>query len=151
MTAEMTDKLAKLQAALQGWGMQVQIVPEAPSNGDLIVLGRYSGGSDITKYTKLFGLTMDSLGEYTRLAPFGKIGQSGNGILLYRTGTSGNTLVVLASNSSDMNSLLGKLSDGDLSDCVMQGNLAVCSVGFGGSFLESTPTSTPVVTPTAAG
>jgi hypothetical protein len=92
---------------------------------------------------------LDGVGEYVKLAPFGKIGQSGNAILLYRTATTGNTLVLLASNLTDMTSLLATLAGGDLSGCVIQGDLAVCSVGFGGSFLETTPT--PAATPTAGG
>lgn len=146
MTAAMTGKLSKLQAALAGIGMQLKVAQQAPSQGDLIVLGSYSPSDDLSRFTKPFGLTLDSYGEYVKLAPFGKIGQSGNGLLLFRTGTSGNTLVVLASDLDDMTGMLDTLSGGDLSDCILQGDLAACSVGIGGTFLETTPT--PETTPT---
>ena len=48
-----------------------------------------------------------------------------------------------------MTSLLDTLSAGDLSGCLVQGNVAACSIGFGGSFDEVTPT--PELTPTAGG
>ncbi len=151
MTAEMTAKLSKLQTELAVSGAQLEVVDEAPAQGDLIVLGTYSTTDDIAKYTKPFGLTVDNYGEYVQLAPFGKVGQSGNGLLLFRTGIGGNTLIALAADEEDMTNLLDTLSDADLSECVLQGNLGACSVGTGGSFMESTPTPLPAPTGTPSG
>ena len=149
ITAGMTGKFSKLEGALANAGVQLKLVQEAPSKGDLIVLGSYSPSDDLSTYTKPFGLVLDGFSEYVKLAPFGKIGQSGNALLLFRTGNGGNTLVILASDEDDMASMLDTLSDGDLSDCVIQGNLGACSIGVGGTFAETTPT--PEATPTSAG
>ena len=68
------------------------------------------------------------------------LGQSGNGVLLFRTGKQGNTLVLLAASTDDMQSLLETVSGEELNGCMLQGNVAVCSIGFGGSFMDATPT-----------
>ncbi len=151
MSADLTGKLSKLQGALAANGVQVKIVQEAPANGDRIVLGTYSPTDDLKAYTLPFNLVADDYGEYVKLAPFGKLGQSGNGLLVFKTGTGGNTLVALASGMDDMKSLLDTLSSGDLSSCILQGNLAACSVGFGGTFLETTPTPTAAPSGTPSG
>jgi hypothetical protein len=147
MTAELTDAVSTLQSALAGTGMQLKIVQSAPSQGDTIVLGTYAPGNDIDAYVKPFGLKMDDLGSFVSIAPLGKLGQSGTGLLLFRSGAAGNTLVLLAPSTDDMTTLLGALADGQLTGCIVQESVAACSIGFGGSFMESTPT--PEATPTA--
>ena len=97
LTAEMTAKLSKVQAEFASAGMSLKVVQQAPSKGDLIVLGTYESSDDLDKYVKLFGVSADAYGAYVKLPPFGKIGQSGNGLLLFRTEEEGNTLVRLQS------------------------------------------------------
>ena len=149
MTAEITGGLSKLQAEFAATGVELKVVEQAPSKGDLIVLGTYSPTDDLDGYIKSFGLTADDLGDYIKIAPFGKIGQSGNGVLLFSPSETGNTLVLLAASTEDLTSLLESQATSYLSGCLVQGNVAACSVGFGGSFNETTPT--PEATPTAVG
>lgn len=144
MTAELTKAVGELESALAASSMQLKTVQSAPSHGDVLVLGTYGSGTDVEAYVRPFGVQADDFGEFVTLAPFGKLGQSGNGLLLFRTGTDGNTLVLLASDGEDMVSLLGDVADGDLAGCLMQGNLAACSIGYGGSFTEQTPTPMPI-------
>jgi hypothetical protein len=140
MTAEMTGAISGLQSKLAGSGYELKTVSKAPAQGDLIVLGTYSSGSDLVDYVHPFGLEADDFGASFTLPPFGKVGQSGNGLMLFRTGEQGNTLVLLAESTDDMHSLLETASGDKLEGCLMQGNVAVCSIGFGGSFMDATPT-----------
>ncbi len=149
MTAEMTDAVSELKASLADAGTDLQLVQSAPAEGDLIVLGTYSASTsgDLAAYVRPFGVTADTFGQYVAVPPFGKLGQSGNGLLLFRTAPHGNILVLLVASASDMASLLGDVAEADFSGCLLQGNVAVCSIGFGGSFLETTPTAVPTSTP----
>ncbi len=148
MTAQLTDAVGELQSTLSGAGLQLRTVQRAPAEGDRIVLGTYTSSPDLQDYVRPFSLQKDDFAEFVTLPPFGKLGQSGNGLLLFRTAAGGNTLVLLAASADDMKSLLGEISDGDLTGCLVQGNVAACSIGYGGSFTEATPT--PGLIPTGA-
>lgn len=151
MTADMVGALAGLQSALEAAGLQAAIV-ESPSPGDnLIVLGTYSPADDLATYIKPFGLTSDQSSEFIQLRPFGKLGRSGTGLLLFSPGESSSTLVVLADTVDDITTLMGSLNAADLSACVIQDDVAACSIGFGGSFSEGTATPSPTPTPAGPG
>jgi hypothetical protein len=139
LTAEMTGALSRLQSDLKTVNNELTVIREAPSEGDLIVLGTFSPGDDLAKYVEPFNLTLDDLSQFIEVPHFGKIGRSGNGILLFSPSSRGNTLVLLADTVDDLTTLMDTLSSGNLSGCVLQGDLGVCSIGFGGSFSESTP------------
>ncbi len=145
MTAELTEAVGELQTTFAAAGVQLKTVQSVPVEGNLLVLGTYALGTDIQEQVRPFGVQADDNGEFVTLQPFGKLGRSGNGLLLLRTGTNGNTLVLLANGGEDMVSLLGDITDGDLAGCLLQGNLAACSIGYGGSFTEQTPT--PLIIP----
>ena len=146
MTAEMIAALAGVQSGLRDAGVQAGMVQQPPAGGNVIVLGTFSPTDDLTTFIQGFGLTSIDAGEYIELQPFGKIGRSGTGLLLLRRGDTQTTLVVLADSLDDLTTLLNNLAAGDLSACVLQGDVAACSIGYGGSFSEGTPT--PVETPT---
>jgi len=145
MTAEMTDAISGLQGKLVGSGMQLNTLQDAAPQGDRIVLGTYSLGADLADYVHPFGVQANDFGEFVTVPPFGKLGKSGNGVMLFRTGQGGNTLVLLAASAEDVKNLLETVSTDALDGCLVEGNVAACSIGFGGSFLEGTPT--PYVIP----
>lgn len=158
LTAELTGALSRLQSSLQTSGVELKVVQDAQSEGNLIVLGTFSSSDDLTKYIAPFGLTLNDFSEFVEVPHFGKIGRSGNGILLFSPGEKGSTLVLLADTVDDLTTLMDTLSNGSLFGCVVQGDVGVCSIGFGGSFFEGMPTqvspaleggTTP--TPTPAG
>ncbi len=149
MTAEMTGMLSTYQRSFSTLDMQVDIVNEAPSGGNLIVLGTFSQADDLDPFVKPFNLKMSNFNEYIEIPGLGKVGKSGNGLLLFAPGKQGNTLILLADSEDDLLSLMGLLISGDLSSCVLQGDLGICSIGYGGSFSINTPT--PFPTPTLTG
>jgi hypothetical protein len=147
MTAELTGSLSHLESALGFSGFSMSIVQDAPADGNLIVLGTFAPSDDLAPYVRPFGIALDQSSEYVELSGFGKLGRSGNGLLLLRPADKRNTLTVLADTPDDLTSLLDTLSRGELSGCVLEGNVAACSVGSGGSFSQGSPT--PETTPTA--
>jgi hypothetical protein len=152
MTAELTGSLSKLQTAFAATNTDIKVVKEAPINGNLIVLGTYSPSDDLTKYVEPFNLKMDDLSEFVEVPQLGKLGRSGNGLLLLNYTNQTTTLVVLADTMDDVTTLLGMLSSGDLTGCLLQDNVGVCSTGFGGSFSTggtSTPSEGGTLTPDA--
>jgi hypothetical protein len=154
MTAEMIGALSRLQFSFRSINRQIKIADEAPTDGDLLVLGTFSPSDDLDKYVKSYKLGLDGFSSYIEVPGFGKLGRSGNGLLLFNTGKAGNTLVLLADSVDDLTTLMDTLSGGDLTDCVIQGDVGACSIGFGGSFFESTPepeAQPGEATPTPAG
>ena len=78
---------------------------------------------------------------------FGEIGRTGNGLLLFEKNKNGNTLTLLADTPEDLISLLNTVTSGSLTGCVLQGDIGICSVGYGGSFSEDTGEGTATAEP----
>jgi hypothetical protein len=170
LTAEMIAALSQLQTALRAENISMVIATEKPVDGDVLFLGTFDPSENLDPITARFDLVTDSSSESLTVPGFGEIGRAGNGVLLYEAGKKGNTLVLLSDTLDDLISLIGTVSSGSLSSCVLQDRIGVCSVGFGGSFSggssdfgdfgqgEATPepffgegTPTPVPTETPAG
>ena len=136
MTAEMVAALARFQAAFHLLNINTKVTDKSSVDGDLIVLGTFDPSDDLDSFTEAFDLTLDDSTEYIDLPNFGHLGRAGNGVILFESGRRGNTLVLLADTMDDLTYLLDGLSSGSISACLSQGNTAVCSVGYGGSFSE---------------
>ncbi len=152
MTANLINAISKFQSSYKAINTQINIVQDSSSSQNLIVLGTFAQADDLNKYVKPFNVTMNDANNYIELPGFGQLGKTGNSVLLFSSGDNGNTLVLLADTESDLTSLMSNLSGDDLSKCVLQGEIGVCSIGFGGSFSTSTATpsaATPAATPTA--
>ena len=162
MTAEMVGALGRMQSSLHFLNVDLKMVEEAPRSGDLLVLGTFTQSDDLAPFLKGFNLTTEDFSSYIEVPGFGKVGRTGNGLLLFKTSDQGNTLVLLADTTDDVTILLDTLSSG-LYGCVIQGDIGVCSIGYGGSFSDGssggdyfgetpTPFETPVeATPTPVG
>jgi len=151
MTANLITAISKFQSSYKAINTQINIVQDSSSSQNLIVLGTFAQANDLNKFVKPFNITMSDANDYVELPGFGQLGKTGNAILLFSSGNNGNTLVLLADTEYDLTSLISSLSDDDLSKCVLQGEIGVCSIGFGGSFSTSTATpsaTTPAATPT---
>ena len=140
MTAELIAALGRLQFSLETVNISMQVQNEEPTGGDKIVLGTFTSTEDLAPYIEPFDLVMEEFSEFVEVSGFGKVGRFGNGILLFEPGQKGNTLVLLANTVDDLTQLLGTLNSGSLEGCVFQGEIGICSIGFGGSFSEATPT-----------
>ncbi len=145
LTAEMISAISGLQTALQYVNASIEIVNEAPRDGDTLVLGTFTPSDDLLNFTDPFNIKLDEFSEIITVKNFGDIGRSGNGLLLFEKNKKGNTLTLLADTPEDLISLLDTITSGSLYGCVLQGDIGICSVGFGGSFSEDTGegTATP--------
>jgi hypothetical protein len=148
LTAELMSSLSALQGEIESTGQKFFIDEKPTQEGDLIVLGTFDPNDDIQPYIKPFKLELEAFNEYIDVPGFGKVGRSGNALVMFNPGSARNTLIVLANAADDMPTIITKLSSGDLSTCVLQGQIAVCSIGFGGSFLDKMiPTPEPTLVP----
>jgi len=161
LTAETIAAISSLQTSLRSTDTSIEIVKEAPSDGDALILGTFTTSDDLLKFTDPFNIDLDKSTETITVKNLGDIGRTGNGLLLFEKNKKGNTLTLLADTQEDLISLLNTVSSGSLSGCVLQDNIGVCSIGSGSSFSgdsgttgESTSTAEPTkteATPTAAG
>lgn len=157
LTAEMTAALSAMQEILRYSGTSLEITEEKPE-GDALILGSFTPTDDLLKYVKPFDIELDGSSEYINVPGFGDVGRYGNGILLFEENKKGNTITLLADTPEDLLSLLGTLTSSSLTGCIQQKDVAVCSVGYGGSYSdgsETEATAEPVnaeeVTPTPGG
>ena len=155
ITAEMIASLGRMQTSLQMLNEQMKITDKVPAEGDTLILGTFTQTDDLTPLIKPFGLVLDDTSSYIEVPGFGKVGRTGNGILIFEPGKRGNTLILLADTNDDLTLLLDTLSGGGLYGCLLQGEIGVCSIGFGGSFSEeptpeATPSDVPAGEPTPA-
>jgi len=148
LTAETIAAISGLQTALRYVNIEIEMVNEAPRNGDTLVLGTFTPSDDLLKFTDPFNIGFDETSETITVKNFGEIGRAGNGILLFEKNKNGNTLTLLANTPEDLLSLLNTVTSGSLSGCVLQDSFGICSVGYGGSFSgdtgEGTATAEPV-------
>lgn len=152
MTAEMIAAMSGLQAMLHALNHQMIVTPEL-EDGDAIILGTYAPSEELLAYLEPFGITLDETSEYVEVTGLGKVGRAGNALILFHAGANGNTLILLADSMEDLASLFDSLRGGDLDGCLVQGNLGVCRVGFGGSFSteNAEPTEEPAQEATPEG
>jgi len=136
MTAEIVGALGRLQTSLQTVNVNVQIATREPATGDRLILGTFTPTEDLAPLLESFSIEMDEFSEFVEVPGFGNVGRLGNGILLFESDKDGNTIILLADTSSDLTSLLDAVSSGSLSSCILQDDIGVCSIGFGGSFSE---------------
>lgn len=59
--------------------------------------------------------------------------------MLYKPGLVSNTLILLTDLPEDLPTLLSLLASGDMSACVIQNNIGVCSISYSGSTYDTTP------------
>jgi hypothetical protein len=64
----------------------------------------------------------------------GRFSAAGTGMLLFSREGGKNRLILLADTQDNLNSLMNVLSSGDLSSCVQQGQIAICSLGSGSAY-----------------
>ncbi len=168
ITAEMIAALSRLQTSLRAINISMEIATENPADGEVLFLSTFAPSEDLDPIIGRFDLVTDDFSEFVTIPGFGDIGRAGNGVLLFESGKKGNTLVLLSDTLEDLISLLDTVSSGSLASCVLQDQIGVCSVGFGGSFSdgsgdsqgfgegeatseptsgEGTPTPAPVETP----
>lgn len=123
------------------------------AGSDTVVIGLLTSSEDLDRFIEPFKLGLDDPASIT-IPGFGQVGRAGIGLMLYKPGVNSNTLILLADSSEDLPMLINLLADGDMSACVIQNDIGVCSIGYSASSLD-TPTPSeeiqPAGTPTPAG
>jgi len=138
MTADLLAPVASLQSALQWTNTSLLVAPKAVSGSDTIVLGLLTPSDDLDRYTNTFDLGLEDSASIT-IPGFGQIGRPGIGLMLYKPGVVSNTLILLTDLPEDLPMLISLLASGDMSACVIQNNIGVCSIGYSGSTYDTTP------------
>jgi hypothetical protein len=135
----------------------VSIGDNSQGNGtagsDTVVIGLLTPSEDLDRFIEPFKLGLDDPASVT-VPGFGQIGRTGVGLMLFEPGLNGNTLILLTDSPEDLPMLINLLADGDISACVIQNDIGVCSIGSGGSSFDiPTPSEEirPAETPTPAG
>ncbi len=162
-TPDFLSPISSLQKTLNAVNIPVNIRAVAPAEGDTIVLGTFSARDEIDTYLSQFGMDLDGETGVLSAKGVGQVNVSGGGLILFSSGPAGNTLVLLAPTPGDLPALITLVASGDLSACVIQESVGVCSLGSGsGSFdggdygyyedvtptpFEEFPTETPAPTP----
>ncbi len=132
MASDILEPIASLQGALQSINVSLTVNSDPPANTDLLVLGSLTPSDDLTPYIEPFKLGLDDYASIT-LPDFGTINRDGIGLLLYEHTADRNTLTLLTDYPSDLPSLISLLANGEVSSCMIQGEVGVCSIGYGGS------------------
>jgi len=122
---------AQVQAYLNSFKLVFtkELPPTATPTPDLGLTTPEAGGGSPFSATS----PAPSLVSYVNVPGFGKFATNGLGLVLFAPGKDRNTLIFLAGNASDMNNMAGLLSSGSLQDCLVQGQVAVCSLSGGSS------------------
>jgi hypothetical protein len=138
LTAEIISAISGLQTSLKISEIEIRIATKTPRDGDVLVLGTFADAEELASYINPFNISLDESGDTITLKNFGDIGRAGNGILLFEENKNGNRLTLLAETPEDLIALLSTVSSGSLYGCILQDNIGICSVGYGGSFFDET-------------
>lgn len=138
LTAEIISAISGLQTSLKTSEIEIRIATKTPRDGDVLVLGTFADAEELASYINPFNIRLDESGDTITLKNFGDIGRAGNGILLFEENKNGNRLTLLAETPEDLIALLSTVSSGSLYGCILQDNIGICSVGYGGSFFDET-------------
>jgi len=155
LTANLLGPIRALQEDLAGVGVSVTLAPAPVDGMDLIVVGTYSS-EDIEAYLHPLGVTLNTseAGISTIKIPgMGTIKQKGTGLILLLKNSSRTSLVLLAGDGESLTDLLDVIGPSGFSNCLLQGEVAICGIGSsdGGSGDDwwSVTETTGDLTPTA--
>ena len=133
LNTDLLSPVAYLQSALQTTNTPLYISQDPLAKGDRLILGLLTPSEDLKPFLEPFNLGLDDSSTIT-IPGFGKVNRSGIGLMLYQTSKTGNTLILLTEYPEDLPTLINLLASGDLSSCVIQENIGVCSVVYGGGY-----------------
>jgi hypothetical protein len=139
LSSTLLGPITAIQQELASVGVPSSVSPKAEDGKDLIILGTYSSDG-ISQYVDPLGITLPSTSVFSSSLPmidipgFGSLPSTGIGlVLLSRTG-SRTTLLLLAEESFSLTDLMGVIGPSGFSNCILQGNVAVCGLSSAGAF-----------------
>lgn len=129
LDASLLGPVAALQNALNLVNVPLHVRAKAADGSDVIVLGSLENQDAVAMYTKPFGITQNNEeGNGIEIKGLGKVSAVDSGLLLFSKGPKANTLVLLAPTAKMLPELVSLVAGGDLSSCVVQENIGVCSL-----------------------
>jgi hypothetical protein len=137
LTAGLLGPINTLQQDLAGVGILSSVSTDAGAGKDQIILGTYSSPG-ISRYIDPLGITLPSGSAYLEgssdiyIPGLGTIPSPGIGLVLLSRTEGRTTLIFLAEESFALTDLMGTISANGFSNCLLQGNVAVCGVSGGG-------------------
>ncbi len=134
LEASLLDSVAMLQNALRLVSVPLELRAKAPASGEAIILGTYQAATDeLASYARSFGVRVDEESESVEIQGLGTLNAANSGLLLFSQTAASKTLVVLAPSEALLPELVKLVAGGDLSACVIQENVGVCSLSGSGS------------------
>ncbi|MBN1439158.1 MAG: hypothetical protein JW929_07100 [Anaerolineales bacterium] len=140
LSASLLGPLQVLQQYLTEVGIPSAIAPESAAGKDLILLATLSSPG-IQTYFDPLGIRLPSSSGYTAsgylkidIPGFGSVPASGIGLIVFTRSDARSTLILLGEDSYTLADLMGVIGPQGFSNCVLQGEVAVCglSSGYGG-------------------
>ncbi len=128
LDAPLLGPIATLQNALKLVNVPLNVRAKAVDGSDVIVLGALQDQDAIAIYEKPFGITRNEEENEIDIKGLGKVSAEDSGLLLFSQGPRSNTLVLLAPTAKMLPELVGLVAGGDLSACVVQENIGICSL-----------------------
>jgi hypothetical protein len=144
LTAGLLGPIQVLQQNLAEAGIPSGISPQPAAGKDLILLATFSSPG-IESYLTPLGIRLPSsalpLGNTfpeIEIPGFGSVPASGIGLILFTRTDSQTTLILLAEDTYSLTDLMGVIGPQGFSNCVLQGDVAVCGLSGGyGDFSDS--------------
>lgn len=129
--------IARLQTALERVNLPLQVREKAADGTDALLLGTFEDEEAIAAYIRPFGISLredEDTGEsLLEIKGVGQVNAAESGLLLFSTGAKANTLVLLAPNANMLPELVSLTASGQLSSCVVQGSIGICTLTPDGS------------------
>ncbi|HEY4667120.1 MAG TPA: DUF4350 domain-containing protein [Anaerolineales bacterium] len=141
LQAETLVALRAMSLALGPAGVSLSFPADAPSAGDLLVLGLFEPDPELGDLIEPFDLVLPANAEDGRLGTpeFGSVNPAGIGFVGLARADGHTTLILLASDQAGLVSLLETVGQGLLSDCLFSESTALCQIGEGAGFGSSEP------------
>jgi hypothetical protein len=145
LSANLLGPIRALQQDLAGVGIGSAMATSPAAEKDLILLATFSS-QGIAQYLDPLGIRLPSsdLSPAARFYPeieipgLGSVPATGIGLILFSRTESRSTLILLAEDYSSLSELLGVIGPEGFSNCILQGDTAVCGLSGGyGDFADS--------------
>ncbi|MGB7539349.1 MAG: hypothetical protein WBM17_12495 [Anaerolineales bacterium] len=138
LSSNLLGPIQALQQDLAGVGIGSAMAPGVMAGKDLILLATFSSPG-IGDYLSPLGIRLPSLTSYPsafsypqiEIPGFGSVPASGIGLILFSRTETRSTLILLAEDPTSLAELLGVIGPEGFSNCVLQGEAAVCGLGGG--------------------
>jgi hypothetical protein len=128
LDASLLGPISSLQNALKLVNVPLSVRAKALDGSDVIIVGALENQEAVAAYTKPFGISLDEDETGIEIKGVGKVSAKDSGLLLFSKTPRSNTLVLLAPTAKMLPELVKLVASGDLTSCVVQENIGVCSL-----------------------